>query len=140
EVDEHPPAPLLLPPGGGDELGSTSLQLSGDGDGGGAGLVGRPARLESYVDVYAAIARGLGQTDDAHLVEEGGDLVGRLLDHGKGDTGAGVQVDAHLVGVLGVSGLGRPDVEAEARQVDRPQDVRQIGGNQRHRGGAVRGG
>ena len=42
-VDEHARAALLLPPGPGAELGPAALELAGEGDRGGAHLVGVPA-------------------------------------------------------------------------------------------------
>ena len=54
--------------------------------------------------------------------------------------GVRVEVDTQLVGVLGVGGLGRPDVEAQAGQVDRPQHMGEVGGHQGLGRGPVGGG
>ena len=43
-----------------------------------------------------------------------------------------------LVGVLGIGGEVRPHVEAEAAEVHRPDDVREVGGDERPRRRAVR--
>ena len=51
----------------------------------------------------------------------------------------GVEVDAELVGVLGVGGQIRPQVQAEAAEVDGPHDVGDVGDDQRVGGRAVRG-
>ena len=48
-----------------------------------------------------------------------------------------VEVEAQLVGVLGVGGEVRPDVEAEAAEVGRPHDVRDVADHQRTRRCAV---
>ena len=74
-----------------------------------------------------------GQAGDAELVEQRLHLVGRLPHIAKSTPGRGVEVDAQLVGVVGVVGLVRPHVEAEAAEVDRPQHVGQVGGHQRLR-------
>ena len=78
----------------------------------------------------APVAGGLGQPEHLQLVQQGADLVGRLADHGERDTGCRVEVDAQLVGVLGIGRLHGPDVEAEAAQVHRPQHVGHVGGHQ----------
>ena len=79
----------------------------------------------------AAVAGRLGQARDAELVEERADLAGSLLHHRERDAGARIEVDAELVGMLGVGCLRRPDVEPEAAQVHRPEHVREVGGDQR---------
>ena len=56
------------------------------------------------------------------------------------DAGLGVEVDAELVGVRRIVRLVRPQVETEAAQVDRPQDVRDVGHHQGVGPGAVGGG
>ena len=61
-----------------------------------------------------------------------------FADHLEGDAGAGVEVDAELVGVLRVGGGGRPDVEPEAAHVHRPQHVGHVDGDEGVGGGAVR--
>ena len=78
----------------------------------------------------AAVAGGLGPALDAQLVEQRAHLV-------RGDTRfvephsrLRVEIDAQLVGVLGIVGAVRPHVEAEAAEVHRPHDVREVGGHQ----------
>ena len=60
-VDEDALAPLLLPPGRGDEVGSAALELAGHGHCGRPHLVGVPPRLQAGVDVDAPVAGGLGE-------------------------------------------------------------------------------
>jgi hypothetical protein len=74
--------------------------------------------------VDAPVAGGLGERDDAQLVEHA-----RL----------GIEVEAQLVGVVGVGREVGPHVKAEAGQVDGPGDVGDVGGHQRLRRGAVDG-
>ena len=45
--------------------------------------------------------------------------------------GRGVEIDAQLVGVIGIVGVRRPHVEAEAAEVHRPRDVREVGDHER---------
>ncbi len=123
-VDEDALAALLLPPGGGEDVGAAALELARGGDRGRAHLVGVPARLEADVDVEAAVAGRLRIADDAELVEQGSGLGGRGADVRKAGAGLRVEVEAQLVGVLGVVGEQRPDVEAEAAEVHRPDHVR----------------
>ena len=72
-----------------------------------------------------------GMPDDAELVEQRVHLVRdrtRVVEVG---AGLRVEVDAQLVGVLGIVGARRPHVEAEAAEVHRPRDVREVGDHQR---------
>ena len=111
EVDEDAGAALLLPPLGGDLVGMTALELAGEGDCGGPDGDGVPTGLEPQVHVQPVAARGLGVAAQAQLVEQvlalqrgGPDLV-------EADPLGGVEVDAELVGVLGV---GRHDTATDA--------------------------
>ena len=88
----------------------------------------------------APVTGGLGERHHAQLLEKMVHLLGRLLDHGKPDARGRVEVDAQLVGVLGVGRPGRPDVEAQAGQVDGPEHVGQVTGDQGLRRRAVGGG
>ena len=72
-----------------------------------------------------------GSASTPSFVEEGVDLVRGLLQHGPGDPRCRVEVDSQLVGVIGVGGQIGPDVETQARQVDGPQHMGQVGGDQR---------
>ena len=64
----------------------------------------------------------------------------RLPHHGKGDTGCRVEVDAQLVGVLGIGSLAGPDVEPQTAHVHGPEDVGEVGGDEGARGRPVGGG
>ena len=101
--------------------------------------VGVPARLQADVDVQPAVAGRLGEAGDAQLVEQRLELRGRRARLGEAGARLRVEVEAQLVGVLGVVGAVGPDVEAQAGEVDRPGDVRDVGRHQRSRGRAVDG-
>src|SRR5207237_5173890 len=90
-------------------------------------------------DVDPAIASRLRHRTHSVLGKQPTDLRRGLPEHPKGDAGRGAQVEAELVGMLLVVRLRRPDVEADAAEVDRPDDVGQVGRNERIRGGAIRG-
>ena len=137
EVDEHPLAPLLLPPRGGEQIGAPPLQLAGQRHRRGPHLVAVPPGLQPHVDVQPLAAAGLRVGDDAELVEQRLDLAGGLPELVEHDARRGVEVDAQLVGVLEVGGLGRPHVEPEAAQVDRPDHVGDVVDHQRLGLGAV---
>ena len=59
EVDEHPVAPLLLPPRRGHQVGAAPLELAGHGHGGHAPRRPSHRGLEPDVDVDAPVAGGL---------------------------------------------------------------------------------
>ena len=82
---------------------------------------GVPPRLEADVHVHAAVARRLRVAGDAELVEQRVHLRRRRADVVEVVAGLRVEVEAQLVGVLGVVGEVRPDVEAEAADVDGPR-------------------
>jgi len=137
EVDEHALAPLLLPPGGGGQVGPAALQLTGQGN---RRLAHNERVLlgpQPHVDVDAVAAGGLGVALDAELVEQRPRLGGRLLDHGQIDAGRGVEIDPQLIGVVGVGRQVGPHVQADAAEVHGPHDVGDVGRNQRLRGRAV---
>ena len=80
-----------------------------------------------------------GQPADAELVEQRPCSSVRGVAHVvEAEAGLRIEVDAQLVGVLVVAGDVGPHVEAEAPEVDRPRDVREVGGDQRLRRRAVR--
>ena len=116
---------------------AAALELARDGHGGRADLVGVPARLQADVDVQAAVAGRLREAGDAELVEQRLELPGGRARLGEARARLGVEVEAQLVGVLGVVGAVRPDVEAQAGEVHRPRDVRDVGGHERPRRRAV---
>jgi hypothetical protein len=57
--------------------------------------------------------------------------VGCLTDVSEVHAGCRVEVEAQLVGMAGVAGQVRPDVEAQAAEVHRPQHVVDVGRDQR---------
>jgi hypothetical protein len=136
-VDEDPLPALLLPPRGRDDVGAAALELARSGHGGEANGVGVPARGQPDVDVQPAVARRLGEADDAELVQQRLELHGRRARLGEARAGLRVEVQAQLVGVVGIVGAVGPDVEAQAGQVDRPGDVRDVGRHERSRRRAV---
>ncbi len=76
--------------------------------------------------------------DHTDLVEEVayiGRSCARLLEPG---ARLRIEIDAQLVGVVGIVGVRRPNVEAEAPEIDGPRDVREISGHERSRRGPVR--
>ena len=56
----------------------------------------------------------------------------------EGGARLGIEVDAELIGVVGVIGEVRPQVESEASEIDRPQDMGHVGDDQCVRRRAVR--
>ena len=132
EVDEHARAPLLLPPGGGDQVGPAPLQLPRERHRRG------PDGDTSPTAARAARRRGcrFGRWSSGSPVMPSSSssaprLGGGLAHHREGDAGRRVEVDAQLVGVVGVGGVVRPHVEAEAAQVHRPGEVGDVGDHQR---------
>jgi len=79
-----------------------------------------------------------GNRSHCVLVKQPADLPRRLLDHRECHPGRRVEVDAQLVRMLLVVRLRRPDVEADAAEVDRPDHVGQVGRHERVRSGAIR--
>ena len=82
-------------------------------------------------DVDPPPARGLGPPHEARLVEH-------LVQHGRDGDGVGevgarlrVEVDAQLVGPVGVGAAHRPGVEVEGAHVGRPQQDGGLGGAER---------
>ena len=137
EIDEHPGPPLLLPPVGGDQVGVPAFELPGHGYGGPSDLVGVPPGLEPDVDVEAPVAAGLGVAGDGQLLEQGPGVAGRPPDLVEAHPGLGVEVDAQLVGMVGIGRPVGPDVQPQAAQVHRPDDVGHVGDDQGIGGGAV---
>ena len=110
-----------------------------DGHRGRADLVGVPARLEPDVDVQPAVAGRLRVAGDAELVEQRLELPGGRARLAKPVPGCGSRSRRSSSACSGSSARLRPDVEAEAGEVDRPRDVRDVGGDQRARRRAVDG-
>ena len=139
EVDEDALAALLLPPRVGDAC---------RGGGARARARPRPRRRAPGTDPSGAAAarrrgcRGCRWSSGAPAMPSSsnsalhvGGRGARLVEAG---AGLRIEVDAQLVGVLGVVGERRPDVEAETAEVHGPGDVREIGGDERPRRRAVR--
>src|SRR5512133_2119288 len=64
-VDEDPLPALLLPPRGGEDVGTAALELARRGHRGEANGIGVPARGQPDVDVQSSIAGRLGKADNA---------------------------------------------------------------------------
>ena len=138
EVDEDTPPPFLLPPGACDELGPAALEL--------AGRLQRPRSAPRTTSSAAGGARTRGcrgcpssSEGTSRQARRSSARTSRAASWTIENVTPGrrVEVDAQLVGVVWVGRQRRPDVEAEAGQVHGPQDVGQVGRNQRPRGGAV---
>jgi hypothetical protein len=78
-----------------------------------------------------AVAGRLRIARDPELVEQRLERPGGGARLGEAGARLRVEVEAQLVGVLGVLGAVRPDVEAETGEVDRPGDVRGVSGDER---------
>lgn len=128
EVDEDAFAALLLPPGGGHPVRHPAFQFPSGRDGGSADLGERPAGFDRYEDMDAASAGGLGPAAQPMVVEDGPQFMGGTDRVGVVRAGLRVEVDAQLVGVVGVGAPYRPGVEGERAEVGRPQDGREFGG------------
>ena len=79
--------------------------------------------LDADVDVHAAGAAGLGPAGEAVLFEDGFDFEGDGADVGPFDAGAGIEVDAELVGVVEIVAADRVRVEFDAAEVDDPGEA-----------------
>ena len=118
---------VLAPPRRRHVVGQAPLDLTCEGQRAAPDVLETPARLDADVDVQAGPSGGLGPADRPELVEHlvrhlGGatDPVERALRHG-------VEVDAPLVGALGVGPAAVPGVELDGRHLDRPDDVGELG-------------
>ena len=130
EVDEDALAALLLPPRVGHLIGIATRHLARERHCGRSHLVRIPPRLEPQVHVDAVLAGGLRVSDDAELVEQRAHQV-RDRARPRSRCRVWVEVDAQLVGVIGIVGARRPHVEAEAAEVHGPRDVREVGDHER---------
>src|SRR3954454_5287294 len=81
---------------------ASALELARDRDCRTAHVVGVSARLEADVDVQPAVAGRLGVAGDAELVEQRPELGGSAAHVGEVGARLRVEVQAQLVGVLGV--------------------------------------
>ena len=128
EVDEDPLPALLLPPARRHLVGEAPLQRTGEGDGGVADVDERPARLEPDVDMEATAARGLGKAGVAELGQQRSGLAGHGRRVGEVCPGLRVEVQAQLVGVVGVLAADGPGMEGDGAHLARPGDDGQLGG------------
>ena len=126
-VDEHLLAPLLLPPRGRDELGRAPLDLARERERAAAHDRELPLRLDPAGDVDAAVARRLRPAGVADLGERLAHDRGDRLRVGEVGPGLRVDVDAQLVGMLGVGAPRGPGVEVDHGEVRGPRDLRQLG-------------
>ena len=103
-VDEHRRwVTVLAPPGRGHVVGGAPLDLAGEGERGAADVSEAEVRLDPHVDVQPVTARGLRPAHRADLVEHLVDHAGDTADPGRRAIGHGVEIDAPLVGLLGVA-------------------------------------
>ena len=86
-------------------------------------VVGR----DPHVDVHPRPAAGLGEADGTELVEHLVGDVGDPLHGGPVTLRTRVEVDAPLVGLLGVRAPAVPRVELDRRHLHRPDDAGQLG-------------
>ena len=121
EVDEDAAAPLLLPPVRRDQVGVPPLELACQRDRRGAHLEAVPARLEADVDVEARCCRSSwGSPRMPSSSSSVAAVQAAARTSSKPMPGLRVEVDAQLVGVRRVVGAVRPQVQAEAAEVDGP--------------------
>jgi hypothetical protein len=118
---------LLLPPLAGDELGSTTLGVSGERQGGAPYVVEAPPRFDPQVDVDAPGAGGLRPSSEAQIGEHFAHEVRRLANTVKAHPGSGIQIHAQFVRVIQIVGPDRVRVEIDAAQIHEPGKLRQIG-------------
>ena len=102
-VDEHALAALLLPPRGRDELRRAPLDLARERERAAAHDGELPVRLDAAVDVHAAVAARLRPADVADLVEHLVHDRRRPASPRRTRARLRVDVDAQLVGLLGVA-------------------------------------
>jgi len=76
--------------------------------------------VDSDVDVHAAGAAGFGPATQAHVFEKGLDFEGHSAHVGPGDAGAGIEIDAQLVGVVEIGRAHGVGVQFDAAEVDDP--------------------
>ena len=122
-----PPSTRPRWPASGTPLGDPA----GDGDHRVPDVDEVPLRADPGEDVDPPPARGLRPAHEARLVEH-------LVQHGRDGDGVGevgarlrVEVDAQLVGPVGVGAAHRPRVEVERAHVRRPQQDGGLGGAER---------
>ncbi len=126
-VDEHALA-FLLPPAAGGAAGHAPLDLARERERGAADFFEALVWLDAHVDVHAARAGGLGEAAQAVLVEHVAHAERNLAHLREGHAGAGVEVDAQLVGMVEVAAAHGPGVPVDHAEVDAPDEVRGVVG------------
>lgn len=120
EIGEDACAPLLLPPGSRHLLRHPALEFAGGRDDSMAHIQELVCRFDRCEHVQPAVSRGLDECGEAcfceHLpqLECGGNCVVEI------DAGLRVEVDAQLIGVVGVLGARRPRVEYHGVHLNGP--------------------
>ena len=107
--------------------GRPALDLAGEGQRGPADVGEAVGGLDAHVDVHAPAARGLRPAGGAELVEHLVDDPGHPAHRRRRALGHRVEVDAPLVGLLGVGPPGVPRVELDGRHLHRPDHLGQLG-------------
>ncbi|MPM87471.1 hypothetical protein SDC9_134567 [bioreactor metagenome] len=120
EVDEDPLAALLLPPGGGDQVGQPPLQFAGDADHPVADLLELVGRRDPGVDVHAPVAAGLGVRGQADLGHHLAQCHGGLDRVAEVPARLRIEVDTQFVGVVEVRGPHRPGMEGDGAHLGGP--------------------
>ena len=128
---------FLLPPLGRGEVGGAPLDLACQRQRRAADLEEVPARLDADVDVDALGAGGLRVALEFVVGKHVTDDHRGAADVVPADSLGGVEVDPQLVGMVEVAPPRRPRVEVDDAEVDRPDDVGGVGGDQLL-GGATR--
>ena len=128
-VDEQRPrVAVLAPPRGRDVVRRAALDLAGEGERGPAYVGEAPARLDPDVDVQALAARGLRPARRRRARRAPRARRGRPGARvSNPQSGHRVEVDAPLVGPLGVGPAGVPRVELHGRHLHRPDHAGQLG-------------
>src|SRR6476469_7816022 len=119
--------PVLAPPGRSDVLGRAPRDLPREGQRGPAYVLEAVVGPDADVDVQSLAPAGLGEAGRPQLVE---DLVGDVRDalHGREVAQRPrVEVDAPLVGLLGVLAAAVPRVELHGGHLHRPDHAGQLG-------------
>ena len=139
EVDEHPLAAFFLPPRVGEDVGPAARRARAPPRPRPSGPGTRPNAVRG---ARRRGCRGCRSSSDSPSTPSSSSSVftsrAAMRTSVEADAGLRVEVEAQLVGVLGVGGAVRPHVEPEAAEVHRPHEVREVGGDQRARRRAVR--
>ena len=93
-----------------------------------------PSRLDADIDVYTARAAGLGPAPQAGIAQDSVHFQSDLAHVPPDDTGAGVEIDAQLVGVIKIVGADSVGMKLDAAKIDDPRQARRIVHNNLFRG------